>query len=77
MMQNDLPPKVFACSQSEVLAKKIANEYGVEMGNVNLQKFSDGEFQPAFEESVRGTKSFYCGLYHASLRQFNGIITHA
>lgn len=60
-MQNDLPPKVFACSQSEVLAKKIAKEYGVEMGNVNLQKFSDGEFQPAFEESVRGRRVFIVG----------------
>lgn len=61
MMQNELSPKVFACSQSEVLAKNIASKYGVEMGKVNLQKFSDGEFQPAFEESVRGRRVFIIG----------------
>ena len=60
-MENELSPKVFACSQSEVLAIKIAKEFGVEMGKVNLQKFSDGEFQPAFEESVRGRRVFIIG----------------
>ena len=60
-MQNELSPKVFACSQSEVLAKNIASKYGVEMGKVNLQKFSDGEFQPSFEESIRGRRVFIIG----------------
>ncbi|WP_196891329.1 ribose-phosphate pyrophosphokinase [Aureivirga marina] len=56
-----LPPKIFACSQSLDLAHKIAKEYGAELGDVKLSKFSDGEFQPAFEESVRGRRVFIIG----------------
>ena len=56
-----LKPKIFACSQSKELASKIADEYGVKLGRVNLSKFSDGEFQPAFEESVRGRRIFIVG----------------
>ncbi len=60
-MSFDLPPKIFACSQSEELAHKIAKKYGLELGKVNVQRFSDGEFQPAFEESVRGRRVFIIG----------------
>lgn len=60
-MSMKLAPKIFACSQSIDLAKKISKEYGLELGRVNLQKFSDGEFQPAFEESVRGRRVFMIG----------------
>ncbi len=60
-MSFDLPPKIFACSQSEELALKIAKSYGLELGKVNVQRFSDGEFQPAFEESVRGRRVFIIG----------------
>lgn len=60
-MSMELSPKIFACSQSEDLAKKIAEIYGMELGKVKLQKFSDGEFQPAFEESVRGRRVFIVG----------------
>lgn len=56
-----LEPKVFACSQSLELAEKIAIEYGTKLGNINLSKFSDGEFQPAYEESVRGRRVFLIG----------------
>ena len=50
--------KIFAGSASEDLAQKIAFSYGVELGNVSLNKFSDGEFQPSFEETVRGADIF-------------------
>ncbi|PID68062.1 MAG: ribose-phosphate pyrophosphokinase [Flavobacteriia bacterium] len=60
-MPNKLPPKIFACSQSKELAQKIANEFGTTLGKVNLQRFSDGEFQPAFDESVRGRRVFIVG----------------
>jgi len=43
------------------LAEKIAKEYGAELGNVKTTHFSDGEFQPAFEESVRGRRIFIIG----------------
>ena len=61
MSKNELSPKLFACSQSMVLAEKIAKEYGVPLGKVKTTHFSDGEFQPAFEESVRGRRVFIIG----------------
>lgn len=54
-------PKIFACSQSTVLAKKIADEYGVELGLSKKNIFSDGEFQVSFEESIRGRRIFIIG----------------
>lgn len=51
-------PKVFAASGSETLAKAIAKEFGAELGNVKFSRFSDGEFQPSFEETVRGARVF-------------------
>lgn len=50
--------KIFACSQSKDLAEKIANSYGIPLGNVILSHYSDGEFQPSFEESIRGLRVF-------------------
>ena len=61
MTTNQLSPKIFTCSQSTELAKEIAKKYGVELGNVITTHFSDGEFQPAFEESVRGRRVFLIG----------------
>ena len=61
MATNQLSPKIFACSQSIELAEEIANAYGVELGNVTTTHFSDGEFQPAFEESIRGRRVFIIG----------------
>ena len=54
----NLPPKIFASANSMVLAKGIANAYGIELGNVITSTYSDGEFQPSYEESVRGTRIF-------------------
>ena len=34
MSTNQLAPKLFACTQSTVLAEKIAKEYGAELGKV-------------------------------------------
>ena len=50
--------KIFACTGSHALAEKIAKSYGVELGDLKLSMFSDGEFQPAFEESIRGCTVF-------------------
>jgi ribose-phosphate pyrophosphokinase len=44
-----------------VLGKKIAASYGIHLGNVITSTYSDGEFQPSFEESVRGTRVFLIG----------------
>ncbi len=54
-------PKIFACSQSTILAQKIAKEYGIKLGKVNKNIFSDGEFQVSYEESIRGRRIFLIG----------------
>ncbi len=53
--------KIFSCTQSIELSKKIAKNFGAELGNVNFTNYSDGEFQPSFEESVRGARLFIIG----------------
>jgi len=50
--------KIFACSQSTYLAEKIAERYNVSLGKVTFSHYSDGEFQPSFEESIRGLRVF-------------------
>ena len=50
--------KIFACRGSESVAAKIAKSYGVELGDLTVSQFSDGEFQPAFNESIRGCTVF-------------------
>jgi len=50
--------KIFAGRASKGLAEKIAKSYGIELGNVIINTFSDGEFQPSFEETVRGADVF-------------------
>ena len=59
-------PKIFACRQSRELGEKIAASYGAELGNVHFSKYSDGEFQPSFEESVRGARIFIIGSTNPS-----------
>ncbi len=59
-------PKIFACTQSTELAKKIAKSYGTDLGNVHFSRYSDGEFQPSFEESVRGARIFIIGSTNPS-----------
>ena len=57
-------PKIFACTQSQELGEKIARSYGLPMGNVAFSRYSDGEYQPSFEESVRGSRVFVVGSTH-------------
>ncbi len=59
-----LDPKIFACKQSQHLAEEIAKAYGVSLGNVITSSYSDGEFQPSFEESIRGSRVFIVGSTH-------------
>jgi len=49
---------IFSGSASRYLAQKIAQEYGKALGNEIVAKFSDGEFQPSFEETIRGSDVF-------------------
>ncbi len=62
----ETPAKIFSCTQSTELANAIATKYGAEMGKVNFSRYSDGEFQPSFEESVRGARVFLIGSTNPS-----------
>lgn len=57
-------PKLFACTQSQDLGQKIAEAFGAELGNVIFSRYSDGEFQPSYEESIRGARIFVIGSTH-------------
>ncbi len=50
--------KIFAGTGSQQLAEKISKSFGAKLGKVNVQKFSDGEMQPVFLESIRGDYVF-------------------
>ncbi|HOP58090.1 MAG TPA: ribose-phosphate pyrophosphokinase [Bacteroidales bacterium] len=52
------PMKLFSCRASRQLAEKIAGKLGIEVGRSSVTNFSDGEFQPCFDESVRGNMVF-------------------
>lgn len=56
--------KLFAGSGSKDLSAKIAASYGQELGDVVLSRFSDGEFQPHFNESIRGCDVFLIQSTH-------------
>lgn len=49
---------IFAGRATRYLAEKIAEVYGQELGKVAITPFADGEFQPSFEETVRGNDLF-------------------
>lgn len=50
--------KIFSGTNSQYLATKIAKSFGKALGEINIQKFSDGEFQPVYLESIRGDYVF-------------------
>lgn len=52
---------LFSTRTSKALAEKIAQHYGQELGKINFQEFSDGEFEPVLDQSVRGGRVFLIG----------------
>lgn len=50
--------KLFSGECSRHLAEEIAKAYGKKLGQSTLQRFSDGEISPFFQESVRGHDVF-------------------
>ena len=49
---------IFSGRATRYLADKIAEYYGKPLGTCNVTVFSDGEFQPCFEENLRGRDVF-------------------
>ena len=50
--------KIFSGTGSAYLAENISKAFGKKLGMCTTQKFSDGEFQPVFQESIRGDYVF-------------------
>jgi len=63
---SQINPKLFNCTKTEILAKKISNSFGVDLGKIITSTYSDGEFQPSYEESIRGTRIFIIGSTNPS-----------
>ncbi|NOY36958.1 MAG: ribose-phosphate pyrophosphokinase [Chlorobi bacterium] len=57
-MTLNTPMKFFSGRASRYLAEQIARNLNTELGKSSVQLFSDGEFQPSFDESVRGCSVF-------------------
>ncbi len=57
MVTNDV--KLFSGTSTRYLAERIADYYGQPLGKIQVDKFSDGEFQPNILESVRGSYVFF------------------
>jgi len=57
-MHDEHKLKIFACKASKEFALKVAKELNLELGDSDVITFSDGEFQPSYNESVRGATVF-------------------
>ena len=57
-MHNVHKIKLFACRASKDFATKVAKAMNLELGSADILTFSDGEFQPCINESVRGATVF-------------------
>lgn len=51
--------KLFSGTNSHYLSEKIADFYGLPLGDKTVSRFKDGEMQPIINESVRGCKVFF------------------
>lgn len=50
--------KIFAGTATRYLAEKIAKAYNIELGKLTIARFSDGEMQPCYEETIRGDEIY-------------------
>jgi ribose-phosphate pyrophosphokinase len=57
-MHNEHKIKIFTCRASKDFAEKVAKAMNIGLGASDVLVFSDGEFQPSFNESVRGATVF-------------------
>ncbi len=66
-MQNEHRMEIFACRASQDFARKVVDEMNriigddepkIHLGQMEVAQFSDGEFQPSYNESVRGATCY-------------------
>lgn len=54
----DIPISIFSGRSNPALARKIAGDYGQELGHLTIKDFADGEIYVRYEESIRGSDLF-------------------
>ena len=52
------PVKFFAGNSTRNLGNQVAKSFGAELNSFSFIEFSDGEFEPSFDETVRGADVF-------------------
>ncbi|MEJ7914490.1 MAG: ribose-phosphate pyrophosphokinase [Chitinophagaceae bacterium] len=57
--------KIFSGTGSQHLTAQICERYSCEQGKISIQRFSDGEIQPTFLESIRGDEVFLIQSTHS------------
>jgi hypothetical protein len=64
--------KILSGSASKYLGEGIAHSFGTELGNVLIQRFSDGEFSPSIEETAEELFGYDKGKINVFGFAFNG-----
>ena len=57
-MENKELIKIIGCQSTLDLARKISKSLDIEICNTSVVEFSDGEFEPSFDETIRGSHVF-------------------
>ena len=57
-MENKELIKIIGCQSTLELAKKISKSLDTEICNTSVVEFSDGEFEPSYDETIRGSHVF-------------------
>jgi len=57
-MENKELIKIIGCQSTLDLARKISKSLNTEICNTSVVEFSDGEFEPSFNETIRGSHVF-------------------
>jgi ribose-phosphate pyrophosphokinase len=57
--------KIFSGSETKELAEKVSSNLGVQLGRMHIEKFSDGESQPVYDENLRGRDVYIIQSTHS------------
>ena len=57
-MGKDAPLRIFTGTKTKYLTKQICKSIGVKLGKSSCAVFADGEFEPCFDETIRGSHVF-------------------
>ncbi len=57
-MGKKAPLKIFTGTNTRYLTTKICSSIGVDLGKSSCPVFADGEFEPCYEETIRGSHVF-------------------